>query len=144
MMALPTPDLGNHSGFAIMLGVVLGILKLLEFALKWLKEKYSKDDSHLNGVNSYIPMVQLDPDTLRFIKEMKHDINRNQEALEDHMAEERIVLDSIRDIATCLKDVSHTQERLAKQFDTFTEKSNERFNKLRDDIHEVVRINANG
>ena len=140
--AATTEGLGsNHAVFASLVGLAILLAKLLELTVSWLKKKYTEDDEHhgLNNVNGVIPMVQLDPDTLKFFRSMQQDLEKSNAILEEHLQEEGIVISNVRDIASSLKDVSHSQERMSKQFDDRVDRLDSSMRNLQDQIHSAYK-----
>lgn len=129
----------NHATFAALVGLAILLAKILEITVSWLKKKYTDDKDHgvMNGVNGAIPMVQLDPETLKLFRGMQDDLEKSQKILEEHLEEEMVAVEHVREIAVCLKDVAHTQERLSKQFDERIDRLDMSMRSIKDDIYSL-------
>jgi len=125
----------SNAAFAALVGLAVLLAKLLGLTIDWLKSKYSEEDKEkLNGVNGVIPMVQLDPETLKFLRNMNIELERSTQLIEEHIQDENETVASVREIATCMKDISHTQSRLAKQFDERVDRFDTNLRRVHDDV----------
>lgn len=116
--------------------VLIALSKVIGIFAEWIKNKYSDEKTSV---------VKLDEETLKIFKNIKDDVETNNEKLEEHLVEENMTLETIRNIATCLKEVSHSQEKLMEKFEKDIEKLNDKIEKDIDKLNgKIDRINIVG
>jgi hypothetical protein len=120
--------LHENTVIAGLIGIAVGLIKLIEVIVSsvWKKLFDKKDEEHGNGHASY---AELDPDTARALRE----------AHEDHLKLARESRNSIADLVNCLKDISHSQERIASCLERLEEDSQKSFKRVRDDVSELFQ-----
>jgi hypothetical protein len=136
--AAATPDVGSTTTYAIfgsLVGLAIILAKIIEKGFDKLLSK-KEDEHHVNGA---IPMVQLDPETLKLFHSMQNDIDRNQQLIEDHLEEEKVVVEMVRESTVCLKDVSRINERLAKHFDDRMDRVDDSIRSIHDQVMHLKR-----
>ena len=116
---------GDTATIAALVGLSIGLVKVLELSLKWIFNKIKP-----NSNNNEDTIKVFYEDTTGILKELQEQGSKHGEALDEHLKDDKQVLSIMRDTAQCLKDVSHSQERIVLKLD----RMDDRLDKIKDKI----------
>jgi hypothetical protein len=118
--------------FASLVGLAIILAKVVD---KFVDKLTKKEDEKATAT-----IVQLDQDTLKIFHVMQDDIDRNKQILDEHIKEERIVVDLMRENTACLKDISRINERLVKHFDDRMDRMDDSIISIHDEVMKIKRV----
>lgn len=130
--AATTPEVGN-TPYAIFGGLVALAILLGKILEKGYEHLIKKNEEQSPSV------VKLDPDTLRLFGGLQKDVEQAHKILEDHIEEERMTVEMLRDNTSCLKDITRINERLVKHFDERMDQVDVNLRYVQDEVMKMRR-----
>jgi hypothetical protein len=111
----------NHIVIAIVLALAIGFVEIVKHGIIWILGRSKKEDDKKEDntyFNGFHPVAQLDPATVKILKEMHGEAT-----------------DTLREVASALKDVSKTQNKLIDH----VERVEEKIETVRDEFNDNKR-----
>jgi hypothetical protein len=119
-------EMHDDATIAGLLALAIGLIKVIEVLVIWGMKKMK---SGREGANGHVTLVQLDPSTSQALKEILekvHDVHQISQVKDQDgipmMYSSRSNNENVKQIALCLRDVSHCQERIVEKLDKMNDK----------------------